>query len=104
MLMCSASAEDEINLDTVYLSALGDDTAAGDSAALVTTLTQACALLSADGGTIYLTDEVSVTATLGDCFIEPVHTDKITITSAAGCDGGVDLTEVEHFHFAGEIE
>ena len=49
-------------------------------------------------------DTVSVSSTSGDCFIAPTHTGKITITSADGYDGKLDLMAVEHFHFGGDTE
>ena len=75
-LFCTASAAD------IYVSADGDDTAAGTADAPVATLTQAYTLLSTDGGTVLLADTVPVTATSGDCYIEPTHSAKITVTSA----------------------
>ena len=97
-LLCTASAAD------IYVSADGDDTAAGTADAPVATLTQAYTLLGADGGTVLLADTVPVTATSGDCYIEPTHSAKITVTSAPDASGALDLTGIEHFHFGGETE
>lgn len=97
-LMCTASALD------VYISSTGDDTAAGTADAPVATLTQAYTLLGTDGGTVLLADAVPVTATSGDCYIEPTHSAKITVTSAPDANGALDLTGIEHFHFSGETE
>ena len=97
-LMCTASALD------VYISSTGDDTAAGTADAPVATLTQAYTLLGTDGGTVLLADAVPVTATSGDCYIEPTHSAKITVTSAPDASGALDLTGIEHFHFSGETE
>ncbi len=97
-LMCTASAAD------IYVSADGDDTAAGTADAPVATLTQAYTLLGTDGGTVLLADAVPVTATSGDCYIEPTHNAKITVTSAPDANGALDLTGIEHFHFSGETE
>lgn len=97
-LMCTASALD------VYVSNAGDDTAAGTADAPVATLTQAYALLGTGGGKILLADAVPVTATSGDCFIEPAHSAKITVTSAPDAGGALDLTGIAHFHFSGETE
>lgn len=97
-LMCTASAVD------IYVSADGDDTAAGTADAPVATLTQAYTLLGTDGGTVLLADAVPVTATSGDCYIEPTHSAKITVTSASDANGALDLTGIAHFHFSGETE
>lgn len=97
-LLCTASAVD------IYVSADGDDTAAGTADAPVATLTQAYTLLGTDGGTVLLADTVPVTATSGDCYIEPTHRAKITVTSAPDANGALDLTGIEHFHFSGETE
>ena len=97
-LMCTASALD------VYISSTGDDTAAGTADAPVATLTQAYTLLGTDGGTVLLADAVPVTATSGDCYIEPTHSAKITVTSASDANGALDLTGIAHFHFSGETE
>lgn len=97
-LMCTASAVD------IYVSADGDDTAAGTADAPVATLTQAYTLLGTDGGTVLLADAVPITATSGDCYIEPTHSAKITVTSAPDANGALDLTSIKHFHFSGETE
>ena len=97
-LMCTASALD------VYISSTGDDTAVGTADAPVATLTQAFTLLGTDGGTVLLANTVPVTATSGDCYIEPTHSAKITVTSAPDANGVLDLTGIEHFHFSGETE
>lgn len=97
-LLCTASAAD------IYVSADGDDTAAGTADAPVATLTQAYTLLGTDGGTVLLAGSVPVTATSGDCYIEPTHSAKITVTSAPDANGVLDLTGIEHFHFSGETE
>ena len=97
-LLCTASAVD------IYVSADGDDTAAGTADAPVATLTQAYTLLGTDGGTVLLADTVPVTATSGDCYIEPTHSAKITVTSAPDANGALNLTGIEHFHFSGETE
>ena len=97
-LLCTASAVD------IYVSADGDDTAAGTADAPIATLTQAYALLGTGGGTILLADAVPVPATSGDCFIEPTHSAKITVTSAPDAGGALDLTGIAHFHFGGETE
>ena len=97
-LLCTASAAD------IYVSAAGDDTAAGTADAPVATLTQAYTLLGTNGGTVLLADAVPVTATSGDCYIEPTHSAKITVTSAPDASGALDLTGIAHFHFSGETE
>ena len=97
-LLCTASAVD------IYVAADGDDTAAGTADAPVATLTQAYTLLGTDGGTVLLADAVPITATSGDCYIEPTHSAKITVTSAPDANGALDLTGIKHFHFSGETE
>lgn len=97
-LLCTASAVD------IYVAADGDDTAAGTADAPVATLTQAYTLLGADGGTVLLADTVPVTATSSNCYIEPTHSAKITVTSAPDANGALDLTGIKHFHFSGETE
>lgn len=97
-LFCTASATE------IYVSVNGDDTADGTENAPVATLTQAYALLGADGGTVLLTDAVPITATSGDCYIEPTHYAKIKVTSAPDANGALDLTDIKHFHFSGETE
>ena len=97
-LLCTASAAD------IYVAADGDDTAAGTADAPVATLTQAYTLLGADGGTVLLADTVPIAATSGNCYIEPTHNAKITVTSAPDANGALDLTGIAHFHFSGETE
>lgn len=97
-LLCTVSAAD------IYVAADGDDTAAGTADAPVATLTQAYTLLGADGGTVLLADTVPVTATSSNCYIEPTHNAKITVTSAPDANGALDLTGIAHFHFSGETE
>ena len=97
-LVFTASATD------IYVSDVGDDTAAGTVDAPVATLEQAYTLLGANGGRVLLMDTVTVSTTNNDCFIEPTHSGKITMTSAIGTNGALDLTDLKHFHFSGETE
>lgn len=56
-LMCTAEAVD------VYVSNTGNDAAAGTAEAPVKNLARAYAILGTNGGTIYVQDAVTVTAT-----------------------------------------
>ena len=99
----TASATDAIN--TVYVSGTAAEGGTGVISAPVSSLAEAYSLIgSMRNGTIYLMDTVSVSATSGDCFIAPTHIGKITISSADGYDGALDLSGVEHYHFGGETE
>lgn len=99
----TASATDAIN--TVYVSGTAAEGGTGVISAPVSSLAEAYSLIgSIRNGTIYLMDTVSVSATSGDCFIAPTHIGKITVSSADGYDGALDLSGVEHYHFGGETE
>lgn len=99
----SATDAESTDINAIYVSGTAEESGTGVVSAPVTTLSEAFALLG-DSGTIYLMDTVEVSATEGDCFIAPAHTGKITITSADGYNGALDLTDVAHFHFGGETE
>ena len=99
----SATDAESTDINAIYVSGTAVESGTGVVSAPVTTLSEAFALLG-DSGTIYLMDTVEVSATEGDCFIAPAHTGKITITSADGYIGTLDLTAVAHFHFGGETE
>ena len=95
-LMCTAEAVD------VYVSNTGNDAAAGTAEAPVKNLARAYAILGTNGGTIYVQDAVTVTATKNDCFIEPVHSGNVTIL---GCTNDAALifnnSGASHYHLRG---
>lgn len=95
-LMCTAEAVD------VYVSNTGNDAAAGTAEAPVKNLARAYAILGTNGGTIYVQDAVTVTATKNNCFIEPVHSGNVTIL---GCTNDAALifnnSGASHYHLRG---
>ncbi len=99
----SATEAENTDINAIYVSGTAAEGGTGVFSAPVSTLADAYSLLG-NGGTIYLMDTVTVSATEGDCFIAPAHAGKITITSAESCNGTLDFTEIEHFHFGGETE
>ena len=99
----SATEAETTDIDAIYVSGTAEEGGTGVVSAPVSTLFEAYNLLGSNG-TIYLMDTVSVSSTEGDCFIAPAHVGKITITSADGYNGALDLTEIKHFHFGGNTE
>ncbi len=99
----SATDAETADINAIYVSGTVTEGGTGVISAPVSTLAEAYSMLG-NSGTIYLMDTVSVSATTGDCFVAPAHTGKITITSANGYNGALDLTEINHFHFGGDTE
>ncbi len=89
----------------VYVSEVGDDTAAGTAAAPVESLERAYAILGSAGGTVYVQGEVMVRATDGNCFAEPVHTGKITVMGIS-TDATLSFSGngERHYHLGGDTE
>ena len=99
----TAFAAKTADTNVIYVSGTAAEGGTGSVSAPVGSLAEAYELLG-NNGTIYLLDTVTVSATEGACFIAPTHTGKITVTSAPGYDGALNLTGVKHFHFGGETE
>ena len=99
----SATEAETTDIDAIYVSKNAAEGGTGTVDAPVATLSDAYTFVG-NNGTIYLMDTVTASATEGDCFIAPTHTGKITITSASGYNGALDLTGIKHFHFGGDTE